>query len=207
MTVRLVCLDPRERPVRLVSGSRSAWCLRAGRSSWRNSATTKCVSIRRRWRIVVRPTCVCGFPRFASRACALPSRASTRTGRVIYTVRIDMRGLTKGVYMAKVRYRIVAHDRPATGLPHDPGAFGRTRISCGARCISSVPATGPAWRRRRGSERLPDHAAVAGGLEGHERPPDGAVRVPVTGDRSATAPTLDSAVRPSDASLYGSIPP
>ena len=86
--------------------------------------TAECVSTSvRRWRIVVRRNIRVRISSIRFEGVRAPfTQGRTRTGRVIYTVRINMRGLTKGVYVAKVRYRIVAR-QPRAGT--DPTVFGR----------------------------------------------------------------------------------
>lgn len=65
------------------------------------------------WRvIVVRNHRVRGLRAFFEGARTPVSRSRTRNGRVMYTVRIDLSGLPRGVYAARVRYRVSVRGRP-----------------------------------------------------------------------------------------------
>ena len=83
----------------------------------------ECVSTAvRQWRIIQRTNIRVRILSTRFEGVLAPrTRGTTPGGRTFWRVRINMRGLTKGVYVAKVRYRIVSRNRAA----RDPGAFGR----------------------------------------------------------------------------------
>jgi hypothetical protein len=68
------------------------------------------------------------------------TRSKTRGGRAVYFVRVDLRGLTKGLYVARIRYRLNGHrdtkvhyyractGNPKGGLGEGPNRFPATVI-------------------------------------------------------------------------------
>ena len=86
----------------------------------------QCISARiARWRIIVRQNVrvrIVGTTFEGVRATR--TRFRTAGGRVGYRVRIDMRGLPRGVYVSRVKYRFTRVTGPA-GLNLDPDNFGR----------------------------------------------------------------------------------
>jgi len=64
-----------------------------------------------------------------------PVTRSTRRGRQVFVVRIDMSGLQRGIYVARVRYRIdgrrstrIHYFRPCVGNPKGGRREGPNRI-------------------------------------------------------------------------------
>ncbi len=94
-----------------------------------------------RWVLVVRKSVkVTGFRASVEGRRASFTRGRTRGGRVRYTVRINLRGVTKpGIYVARVRYRLNGKrntkihffracfgSNPLGGLPEHPNRFAIT---------------------------------------------------------------------------------
>ena len=58
------------------------------------------------------------------------SRTRTRGGRVMYIVRIDLSGLPRGVYTARIRYRVSVRGRPfrrGTNISIRRACYGNVR--------------------------------------------------------------------------------
>ena len=82
------------------------------------------------WRVIVlRTHRVVGLRAFFEGSPAPVTRSRTRNGRVLYTVRINLEGLPRGIYTARVRYRVSVRGR----------AFRRgTNISLRRTCYGNV---------------------------------------------------------------------
>jgi len=91
-----------------------------------------CASTRTaRWRvIVVRSHRVRGLRAFFEGSRTPVTRGRTPNGRVMYTVRINLSGLPRGVYTARVRYRVSVRGgsfRRGTHVSHRRACYGNVR--------------------------------------------------------------------------------
>ena len=106
--------------------------------------TAECTSRRvTTWRIIVRAGVTVRIlsTQFEGRR-ASRTRGRTPGGRVFYRVRVDLRGLNKGVYAARVRYRITSGgvlDPDATGRPN---SVPRRKVHYFRVCYRGVPQRG-----------------------------------------------------------------
>ena len=97
-----------------------------------SDAPAACASGRTaRWRvIVVRTHRVIGLRAFFEGSPTPVTRARTPGGRVMYTVRIDLSGLPRGVYTARVKYRVSVRGgafRRGTHVSHRRACYGNVR--------------------------------------------------------------------------------
>jgi len=95
-------------------------------------ANLTCLSTRTaKWRvIVVRSHRVRGLRAFFEGSRTPVKKSRTRNGRVMYTVTIDLSGLPRGVYAARVRYRVSVRGgafRRGTNVSHRRACYGNVR--------------------------------------------------------------------------------
>jgi Collagen triple helix repeat (20 copies) len=98
------------------------------------------------WRVIVRRGLRIRRVRFSFEGVpATFTRGRTPGGRRVFRVRIDMRGLPRGIYVARVRYRVVDGsllDRLADGAFGRPGRLDRRKVHYFRTCYGNPKGGG-----------------------------------------------------------------